>query len=395
METKLIETDKSKIINLPQGWVYSTVGKSLSIRNNLRFPISEEERERIKGEYPYYGPTKVQGYVDHYRVEGKFALIGEDGDHFLKFKDLQMTLLVEGKFNVNNHAHIIEGTDQCTTEWFYYFFAHRDLFSYLTRQGAGRYKLTKDALQRLPIQLPPLPQQRKIAAILSTWDEAIQTAEQLLKAKQERKRGLMQQLLTGQKRLPGFSGEWKSYQISDFIKESRIPLAQSDPNKRITVKLNLKGIDKRDFKREENEQATVYYARRKGQFIYGKQNLHKGAMGIIPEELDGFASSQDIPAFDFSDQADPAWFLAYMSQEKFFTDLEKIATGTGSKRIHPESLYKVKILAPSLNEQRAIANVLNTADEEIRLAAAEVEALKQQKRGLMQELLTGKTLVTA
>ncbi|MVM42108.1 hypothetical protein GO730_37950 [Spirosoma sp. HMF3257] len=162
METVLIETGSFEAVKIPNDWRFSTVGKSLLIRNNLRFPISEEEREKIPGDYPYYGPTKVQGYVDHYRVEGKYALIGEDGDHFLKFKELQMTLLVEGKFNVNNHAHIIEGTDQCTTEWFYYFFAHRDLFSHLTRQGVGRYKLTKDALQRLPIQLPPSPNNEKL-----------------------------------------------------------------------------------------------------------------------------------------------------------------------------------------------------------------------------------------
>lgn len=260
--------------------------------------------------------------------------------------------------------------------------------------GQAITRITLEKIKNFVFPFPPLPQQRKIAAILSTWDEAIQTADQLVKAKKERKRGLMQQLLTGQKRLPGFSREWTKKSVNNLISESRISLAQSDPNRRITVKLNLNGVEKRDLKREEKEQATIYYKRRAGQFIYGKQNLHKGAMGIIPNELDGFASSQDIPTFDFTDQAHPDWFLAYMSQEHFFTDLEKIATGTGSKRIHPQNLYKVKIHYPSLDEQRAITEVLNAVDEEIRLAKAEMEALKQQKRGLMQQLLTGQTLVT-
>ena len=141
---------------IPDGWEMTTVGQAFLICNQLRYPISEEERKKIKGIYPYYGPTKIQDFIDHYRLEGKYVLIGEDGDHFLKWKDLPMTLLVNGKFNVNNHAHVIQGTDNMT-EWFYYYYNHRELTSYLTRQGAGRYKLTKVALKKLPILLPPLP----------------------------------------------------------------------------------------------------------------------------------------------------------------------------------------------------------------------------------------------
>ena len=129
---------------IPIDWEVMTVGEAFNICNNLRFPISEEERRNMQGEYPYYGPTKIQDYINEYRVEGKFALIGEDGDHFLKWKDLPMTLLIEGKFNVNNHAHLVQGKKNLT-EWFFYFFNHRELTPYLTRQGAGRYKLTKES----------------------------------------------------------------------------------------------------------------------------------------------------------------------------------------------------------------------------------------------------------
>ena len=103
----------------------------------------------MSGSYPYYGPTCVQGWINEYRIEGEHALIGEDGDHFLKWHDQAMTLLVTGKFNVNNHAHIVRGTKNLTA-WFYWFFANRDISSYLTRQGAGRYKLTKTTLLTLP-----------------------------------------------------------------------------------------------------------------------------------------------------------------------------------------------------------------------------------------------------
>lgn len=205
-----------KKLKVPPGWTESTVGASCKICNRMRKPISTTERKIIQGEYPYYGPTGVLDFIDHYRVEGQFALIGEDGDHFLKYADRPMTLLVDGKFNVNNHAHIIKGTNQCTTEWFHIFFMHTSLKPFLTRQGAGRYKLNKGALEKLPILLPPTVEQRKIAEILGTWDEAIAQVEQLIAALQQRKKGLMQRLLTGQVRFPEFAGKRPEMQETRF-----------------------------------------------------------------------------------------------------------------------------------------------------------------------------------
>ena len=118
---------------IPTDWNVSTVGEAFEICNNLRFPISEEERKKIQGPFPYYGPTRIQDYINNYRIEGKYVLIGEDGDHFLKWKELPMTLLVEGKFNVNNHAHVIKGSNNLT-EWFFYYFNHKELTPYLTRK---------------------------------------------------------------------------------------------------------------------------------------------------------------------------------------------------------------------------------------------------------------------
>ncbi len=139
---------------IPKNWKVQSVGEAFEIRNNLRLPINRKIRESMEGQYPYYGPTNVQGYINEYRVEGEHALIGEDGDHFLKWRDLSMTLLVNGKFNVNNHAHIVRGVKNLTS-WFYYFFSHRELTTHLTRQGAGRYKLTKSTLVNIPCAIPP------------------------------------------------------------------------------------------------------------------------------------------------------------------------------------------------------------------------------------------------
>ncbi|MBK8874360.1 MAG: restriction endonuclease subunit S [Bacteroidetes bacterium] len=212
--------DRKSISNstIPNDWEISTVGDAFEICNNLRYPISEAERRKIQGNYPYYGPTKIQDFINEYRLDGKYSLIGEDGDHFLKWKDLPMTLLVDGKFNVNNHAHVIKGTKNIT-EWFFYYFNHKELTPYLTRQGAGRYKLTKQSLEKIPVPLPPYSEQQSIVRILKACDNVIEATKKLIAQKGLRKKWLMQQLLTGKKRLKGFGGTLKKNRLGDFLIE--------------------------------------------------------------------------------------------------------------------------------------------------------------------------------
>ena len=140
---------QARVNEVPDGWNFLPIARAFKIRNEFRKPISDEVRSTQRGRYPYYGPTKIQDFIDTYEQDGSYALIGEDGDHFLKYKTHSMTQLVDGKCTVNNHAHIIEGTALATRKWFYYYFMHRDIFSYLSRQGAGRYKLNKASLEKI------------------------------------------------------------------------------------------------------------------------------------------------------------------------------------------------------------------------------------------------------
>lgn len=138
------------------GLTYSEgkVGEAYNICNNLRKPISQAERSKMQGPYPYWGPTGILDYISEYRLDGEYVLLGEDGDHFLKYLDWDMTHLVKGKFNVNNHAHVLAQKNDNVLKWLYYYYIHRNIESVLTKQGGGRLKLTKSALIELPILLP-------------------------------------------------------------------------------------------------------------------------------------------------------------------------------------------------------------------------------------------------
>ena len=151
-----------EFVGSKKNWELMKVRDCMQICNNARNPISEADRKSIQGEFPYYGPTGILDNLDHHNFDGQYVLIGEDGDHFLKYRTMPMTQLVSGKFNVNNHAHVLKGTELVTTEWFYFYFLHAWIYKFLTRQGAGRYKLTKEALGAMEIPVPPPSEQKQL-----------------------------------------------------------------------------------------------------------------------------------------------------------------------------------------------------------------------------------------
>lgn len=197
------EFKDSPLGRIPKEWECEMLGNNnIELHNNKRKPISSKERANMIGDYPYYGATGIIDMLNVYRVDGEFVLFGEDGDHFLKWVYQEQTILTNGKFNVSNHAHIVKGTSKCSTKWIHYFFCHRDITYYLTRQGAGRFKLNKVSLLSLPILLPKSKEEQ--IAIIDRIEKVNEYSDELKNkhAKlQSLKTGLMQDLLSGKVRV--------------------------------------------------------------------------------------------------------------------------------------------------------------------------------------------------
>lgn len=377
-----------------QGWKLSTVGATAEIRNNLRFPISEDEREKISGTYPYFGPTGVLAHINEFRIEGEHVLIGEDGDHFLKFKEKPMTLLVSGQYNVNNHAHVMCGAPKCLTRWLHYFFMHTDLTPFLTRQGVGRFKLTKEALMKTPILLPSLSEQRKIADVLTTWDEALEKLEALIAAQERRKKALMQQLLTGRRRLKGFAKPWKTAKLGTLFNErveqnqTQLPLLSITADRGIVPR---EDVAKRD---SSSDDKSKYLRIAPGDIGYNTMRMWQGVSAL--SALEGIVS----PAYTICTPTEKidgrfaAHFFKYRHTVHLF---HRYSQGLVDDTLNLKfpSFAVIEVTIPSdAEEQRQIAAILNTADQQLTLLRNQRAALDQQKRGLMQRLLTGKIRVT-
>lgn len=378
MATETKNTKAFYSTEVPSDWEVKPVGKAFKICNNLRLPINEEERAKIRGNYPYYGPTKIQDYINEYRIDGKYALIGEDGDHFLKWKELPMTLLVEGKFNVNNHAHIVLGEDNLT-EWFFYFFNQRELTPHLTRQGAGRYKLTKDALSKILCPLPPLPEQKAIVKVLSTTDAAIRTTEKLKAQKELRKKWLMQQLLTGKKRLNGFGGVWDENELKKFCKISKgEQLNKIELDKTGKYPSYSGGITPSGYTDDWNtNQNTI---------IISEGGNSCGYVNFITTKF--WCGGHCYALLDLTHSVNRDFLFQILKFNE--TQLMKLRVGSGLPNIQKGDVENFSVKLPSIEEQIAIAQILQSVDTEISLLKAKADKLREQKKGLMQQLLTGK-----
>ncbi len=374
---------------VPTGWELRKVGNSCSVRNDLRLPLSVEVRNSMQGRYPYYGPTGVLDMIDEYRLEGDYTLIGEDGDHFLEPTSKAQTVRVSGQFNVNNHAHVIAGTHICSIEWFFYFFQHRDISHSLTRQGAGRFKLTKASLEDLPILIPPRPEQQKIAEILGTWDEAIEKLIALRVAKNTRLSGLQDRLIAES------CNHGSSTTFGSFLSESRVPGTDGSSARKISVKLYGKGAVERSETRTGSSN-TQYYRRSSGQLIYSKLDFLNGAFALIGDELDGLETTLDLPAFNCDPAVNERWLLYYLTRSAYYSSQVHLARGQRkARRISPADWLSSPIRLPDRKEQDRIVGILEIATKDLRATEELVDAVQRQKRGLMQKLLTGEWRVDA
>lgn len=144
--------------------------------DSKRIPLSSKQRSNKQGVYPYYGAQGIIDYVDDFIFDGKFLLIAEDGEN-LKSRKQKIAQLANGKFWVNNHAHIIQTNEKCILEYLYYMFNILDISGYIT--GSAQPKLSQSNLNAISINLPSIEAQKKIVSILSILDDKIALNQQI------------------------------------------------------------------------------------------------------------------------------------------------------------------------------------------------------------------------
>lgn len=394
METKIVKN------NIPNGWHLATIEDVCENLDNKRKPITKSDR--ASGTTPYYGATGIVDWVSGYIFDEDLLLVGEDGADWSKFANTAYS--ISGKSWVNNHAHVLR-CKKIDRTYLQEYLNYQDLNTFIT--GGTRGKLTKGVLSKIPITVPTLIEQKKIAEILNAVDARIQKTGEVITATEKLKGGLMRELLTRgighakfkKTAIGEIPTEWLVTKLGEVATITRggspRPIESfitSDENglnwlKIGDIKPGAKYIEhtSQKIKRDGLSKTTQVH---EGDFILSN-SMSFGRPYIMKIEAcihDGWLAFKDIKTELISSD-----FLYYLLSSKSLQDnFWAIAAGSGVKNLKKESVSNVVVALPSIKEQQRITEVLSAVDEKISISQKLKEKLTLLKKGLMQDLLTGK-----
>lgn len=244
-------------------------------------------------------------------------------------------------------------------------------------QGTKIYSISAKNFAECYIGIPSKEEQTKIAKLLRLIDERIATQSKLIEKLESLIKGIVDSTILRKE---------KNAIIGDVCSISEQIRAEANIDDIITVRLHGNGVCKSSA---ENLQlgATQYYRRRAGQLIYGKQNFHNGAIGIVPISLDNGITSKDIPSFDIDEmKCNSVYLLAQLQSPQYYKPAEALTTGTGSKRLKEETFLKMPIVLPNKREQDNIAVLIHRASMNLDHAKRLLELLSIQKQFLLRQM---------
>lgn len=292
------------------------------------------------------------------------------------------------------HYHIwkicnLRGINQ---QYLYFFLDYDASLLQRDTQGGTMHHITKENMEKRFIPVPPLAEQRKIAEVLGVWNEAIEKQARLIEKLALRKRALMQRLLSAKLRLPGFSEPWKTHKLQELFTERNetnrtdLPLLSITGDRGVILQTES---EKRDT---SNDDKSKYKRIAKGDIGYNTMRMWQGRSAL--SGLEGIVS----PAYTIvvpNTDVDGYYMSVLFKQPRLVYDFWTHSQGLVGDTLNCKyrDFGQVHICCPPLAEQKAITEVLTTADREIELAKEKLERLRRQKRGLMQQLLTGKKRV--
>ena len=243
--------------------------------------------------------------------------------------------------------------------------------------GTTIKNLSLKSVRRTKVSLPNLKEQNRIAQLFDAISERIATQNKIIDKLQSLIKGIVDSTI---------SCKPKNSTIGNVCSVSEQIKAVPNLDDIITVRLHGKGVCKSSV---ENLQlgATQYYHRKAGQLIYGKQNFHNGAIGIVPENLNNAITSKDIPSFDIkSSKCNPLYLLIQLQSPHYYKPAESLTTGTGSKRLKEETFLKMPIFLPDKERQDAIAILISSIMMKLNQADKTLNLLIKQKQYLLRQM---------
>jgi type I restriction enzyme S subunit len=396
----------TEIGEIPEEWSLDILENEVEIMDSRRVPLSEVEREQRKGPFPYCGANGIIDYVDDYIFDEEAILLAEDGGSYGKFQN--SAYLMDGKYWVNNHAHIIKGKRGIVNnKYILYWLNYSDINKYIS--GSTRAKLNQERLKSIPIPRVPLPEQQKIAEILSTTDDEIQKVDEQITLTEQLKKGLMQRLLTrgiGHTRfkmteIGEIPEEWDVKKIRELRQNIYYGITAKATKENTNLRM-LRTTDIKNFKfdlnnlpfcqiTEKRSDLSKYFLKRNDIII-----ARAGTVGVsilVEENLNNVLFGSYLIKIIFKQETIDMPFIHYYFQSQLYWNNISNAQGSTIKNINLPFLNSLEIPLPPIPEQQKIAEILSTVDNKLELLGTKRDKLNVLKKGLMNDLLTGKVRV--
>ena len=382
---------------VPDEWVEDNLGRYLSeykkLSNDIeKYPVYSSSRQGLIPQSQYYDNREAvetnlgykivpNGYVTYRHMSD------DDVFHF-NVNNTGVEILVSSEYPV------FSSTEKSSLGYIIPMLNDTARFRYFCRtqkMGGTRTRLYYKNLCTYKSVFPPLAEQEKIAEILQTQDKVIELREKLIEEKKRQKKALVQQLITGKKRLAGFYNAWKPTELKKLLKERKTYSQKGLEYPHVT--LSTEGIyaktERYDREHLVKSEYKEYKITHKGDICYNPANLK---FGVICVNTFGDAIFSPIyVTFEVQSGANLGFLSNYLMRWDFINAVRKYEEGTVYERmaVKPEDFLKFEIMLPTMEEQKAISKLLSLYDWEIDLLKKDLDQEKQKKKALMQLLLTG------
>ncbi len=376
---------KTEIIrkNIPKEWSHTKLG------DILRIGSGKDYKHLGAGDIPVFGTGGYILSVDKELYDGETVCIGRKGT-------IDKPFYFKGKLWTVDTLFYTYGYSRTTAKYISHVFRNINWVYY--NEASGVPSLSKSTIESIKISLPPLPEQTRIVAVLETWDKAIELLSKKIAIKKVIKKGLMQELLTGCKRLKGFTDPWQSTKLGDLCAISRggspRPIEAFLTNKKDGLNwLRIGDIQagnrfifstKEKIIKEGLKKTTLVSP---GDFILSN-SMSFGRPYIMKIHAcihDGWLALKNLRK-----NIDKNYLYYKLSSQEVQNNFVSISAGSGVQNLKKETVSALILEIPSIPEQTAIADILTTADNEIEALEKKRKIIEQQKKFLLNNLITGR-----
>ena len=354
-----------------------------------RIPLSAAQREKRKGEYRYFGAQGVIDHIDDYIFDGTYLLIAEDGEN-LKSKKQNIAQVVDGKFWVNNHAHIVQGNGLCNTRYLCYLLNSMDLSGYVT--GSAQPKLSQANLNAVTLILPAISIQEKVAECLYMFDKKISVNEQINDNLEQQVQALFLEYF-GRTSCDDLPEGWSSVTLGDV---AVICNKSFNPAKEPETMLEHYSIPAFDEARFPVFELSTNIKSNKFKvdancFMISKLNPMTKRVWKPYCLTEQAVCSTEFIVYKAKEQSNTDFLYSLIDSDGFSAFMCSHVTGsTGSRqRTTPSDTLLYPFAMPSHEDIASFNSLVHPMYEQIRVNAIENERLKSLRNSLLPKLMSG------